>query len=319
MKNNSLYTQPLFDELYSNYYQTAVRVLAYACAHNGISDRQLHDMMDALAFGGTDSDFNRRMQDACFLLYKDPADKRLHTPIRNVPEMPLTILEKQWLSAVLRNPRVQLFLDEENEIEVDAAPLFYDEMFVYYDRYSDGDPFEDPLYREHFRTVRRALSEHRRLHVEYENAFGKVFSFNVIPYRLEYSEKDDKFRLITAGHRAKQMNLSRFRTCTLGNPVSEEEWTEPMFETETMILELTDMHNALERVMLHFSDLKKQTQLLENGRYRIELEYRKDDEAEILIRILSFGCVLRVTAPKRLVSRIEERLAMQAMRFLLED
>ena len=78
-----------------------------------------------------------------------------------------------------------------------------------------------------------------------------------------------------------------------------------------MVMELYDTRNALERVMLHFMDLKKETERIDDTRYRITMNYKQGDETEILIRILSFGPVLKVTAPESLVSQIRERLKRQ--------
>ena len=46
--------------------------------------------------------------------------------------------------------------------------------------------------------------------------------------------------------------------------------------------------------------------------YQITLHYDKNDETEILIRILSFGAVVRVTAPESFREKIRQRLAMQS-------
>ena len=61
-----------------------------------------------------------------------------------------------------------------------------------------------------------------------------------------------------------------------------------------MILELKDERNALERFMLHFSHLKKETRKLDDGRFMVKLHYDKEDRTEMLIRILSFGPVVKV-------------------------
>ena len=76
-------------------------------------------------------------------------------------------------------------------------------------------------------------------------------------------------------------------------------------------MELHDSRNALERAMLHFSDLEKETERIDERRYRITLHYLQGDETELLIRILSFGPVLKVIEPESMVSQIRERLARQ--------
>ena len=60
---------------------------------------------------------------------------------------------------------------------------------------------------------------------------------------------------------------------------------------------------------------EKETKCLGEGHYRIKLKYRASDETEMLIRILSFGPVLRVTQPESIAEllrgRIERQLELQ--------
>ena len=78
-----------------------------------------------------------------------------------------------------------------------------------------------------------------------------------------------------------------------------------------LVLELTDDRNALERVMLHFSYLEKETERLDDNRYKISLYYEKEDEAELLIRVLSFGPVLKVVSPDAFVEKLRKKLEKQ--------
>ena len=86
---------------------------------------------------------------------------------------------------------------------------------------------------------------------------------------------------------------------------------DPVFMYYELEMELTDERNALERAMLHFSDLEKETVRLDWKHYRIRLRYRREDETEILIRILSFGPVLKVLSPETMVRQIRRRLDRQ--------
>ena len=78
-----------------------------------------------------------------------------------------------------------------------------------------------------------------------------------------------------------------------------------------LVLELTDERNALERVMLHFSHLDKETERIGDNRYRITLHYEQEDETELLIRVLSFGPVLKVVFPEDFIKKLCERLEKQ--------
>ena len=60
-----------------------------------------------------------------------------------------------------------------------------------------------------------------------------------------------------------------------------------------------------------FHILKKKTERIDDNRYRITLWYDKDDETEMLIRVIAFGPVLKVIEPERFIGQIKERLLMQ--------
>lgn len=78
-----------------------------------------------------------------------------------------------------------------------------------------------------------------------------------------------------------------------------------------LILELTDDRNALERVMLHFSHLDRETERIDDNHYKITLYYEREDETELLIRVLSFGPVLKVIFPDDFIKKLCERLEKQ--------
>ena len=78
-----------------------------------------------------------------------------------------------------------------------------------------------------------------------------------------------------------------------------------------LVLELTDERNALERVMLHFSHLNRETERIDDNHYKITLYYEREDETELLIRVLSFGPVLKVIFPDDFIKKLCDRLEKQ--------
>lgn len=296
----------IFSEIYGTYFKAVSAILSKA-VDGVLTERELTRTVLANAFGESLITIPAKLTDGSWPLLTDD----FGTPLRHKPHTPLTLLEKQWLKALLLDPRVRLFAPSCAGLE-DVEPLFTPDQFVYFDRYADGDPYDDPRYIEHFRMILRAMHEKRKLRVRFHGHRGNRQSYVCIPYKLEYSSKDDKFRLIT-GSRNKPLtvNLSRIDSVHILEPWSEEEYRQPQEREQTLVMELYNTRNALERAMLHFSDLEKETEKLDDKRYRITLRYRQGDETEILIRILSFGPVLKVVEPERMVSQIRERLARQ--------
>ena len=185
--------------------------------------------------------------------------------------------------------------------------------FVYFDRYTNGDPYEDPAYIERFQTILTAIQEKRRLSIQFTSHRGHEHKWNCVPYKLEYSSKDDKFRLITLSTPNRtSINLHRITGCKLGEKFDAVKYSRFNPEKRTLILEVTDERNALERVMLHFSHLEKQTVRIGENRYQLSMLYEPEDETEILIRVLSFGPLLKVMEPDGFIDQMRERIQKQA-------
>ncbi len=296
----------IFSELYGSYFKAVSAILSKA-VEGSLTESELTRTVLENAFGESLVTIPAKLKDGSWpLLTRD-----FSTPLHGGARTPLTLLEKQWLKALLHDPRIRLFEPSEAGLE-DVEPLFTQEQFVYFDRYADGDDYADPRYIAHFRTIIQALREKRRLRVRFHGHSGRRQSFLCIPYRLEYSSKDDKFRLLTCQNgRPMTINLSRMDSVQLLEPWDEDEYRPPREREATLVLELDDSRNALERAMLHFSDLEKETERISEKRYRITLRYRQGDETELLIRILSFGPVLKVLEPVSMVEQIRERLAHQ--------
>ena len=295
----------MFHEIYGSYYNVLAEILKEA-VRTPVTDRRIREIIAAKGFGESGLSIPEALRTGRWPLL----NRENRTPLRNEPEMPLTDLEKSWLKAICQDPRVKLF-DPPEEEWPEIIPLFEPDFFVYYDRYGDGDPFEDPDYIRHFRTVRQGLITGRKLDIEFQG-LSHLRRKILIPDRLEYSPKDDKFRLITGFRdRTVTVNLSRLDSLQLLEPWDESAYHPPCEREMKLVMDLYDARNALERAMLHFSDLEKETVRTGEDTYRIRLVYRRDDEPEILIRILSFGPMLKVVEPESFVRQIRERLNRQ--------
>lgn len=294
----------IFSEIYGTYFSVLSRILDRA-VEGGLTRPELERIVREQGFAESILTIPEKLTDGSWPLLTDD----LKTPLGHKPRRPLTLLEKRWMKALLSDPRIRLF-DPPTEGLEDVQPLYPKDAILWYDRYADGDPYEDPAYIAHFRTILTALREKRMLHLEFQGRNGEPHCWDCVPHRLEYSGKDDKFRLITGNNRAVlSVNLARITACSLLGPVTFTS-TDRM-RRQTLKLELTDERNALERVMLHFSHLEKQTERIGENRYRLTLRYEKEDETELLIRVLSFGPALKVISPEKFRTRLLRRIERQ--------
>lgn len=296
----------IFNEIYSSYYNAVAKILRMA-AEGELTEQGLYEAVKSSAFSESITVIPDALKSGTWPLLSSDYT----TPLEHSPTMPLTELQKRWLKALLSDPRIKLFSPSEAGLE-NIKPLYSPDTFVYFDRYLDGDPFEDPDYISNFKTILAALREKRRLSLSFDGRTGRRHSIICIPERLEYSQKDDKFRLVTLS-RGKRftINLSRVNTCRLLEPYPPEEYKPAADVKKELIIELIDERNALERVMLHFSDVEKETQKLDDRLYRFKMRYYSEDETEMLIRVLSFGPMLRVVSPDSFIEQIKERIKKQ--------
>jgi hypothetical protein len=305
----------IFSELYSAYYHAVAKILAAAVDHP-LQDGELRHIVETCAFEESSLNILPALKEERWQLLRSDGT----TPLKNAPSMPLTTLEKQWLKAIAQDPRIRLF-DAKIEDFPEVEPLFRQEDILIFDQYSDGDDYEDETYINNFRMILDAIKKRYPLKIKMTNRNGKPVYRTIMPDYLEYSEKDDKFRLIGAGKMfGNTINLGRILSCRpCEKPYEQELEMRGAVVKKSVVFELIDRRKALERVLLHFAHFQKQAERLEEDRYRVTVFYEEGDETEMVIRILSFGPMVKVTAPQDFVELIRKRLIEQSSQLFFRD
>jgi len=297
----------IFSELYGAYYTTMAKIIERAIEHP-LEKGELRDLVEEYAFGESILNIDSAIAEGRWnLIEKDGT-----TPIINAPSMPITTLQRRWLKAISLDPRMKLFEDSFSELE-DVEPLFTQEDICVFDRYADGDPYDDPSYISNFRLILDAIHNKYPLKITMSSRKQNSLYIVIMPEQLEYSEKDDKFRLIGTGRKyGDTINLGRIISCKpYTKEYTQKSNTRSHRKERTVEIEVIDERNSLERVLLHFAHFKKQAEKLDGEKYKVSISYDKDDETEIVIRILSFGPMVKVTGPDSFVDLIKERLKKQ--------
>lgn len=332
----------LFEKWYNCYYQVVRQILVEASSHP-INRNQMNELSMKYGFLESGLSIIPRLLDGQWPLLK----KEENPPSDSLPgfspvlkhsqplfpgSLPLTSLQKSWLKALLSDPRIRLFLPEESFSQIETwlgetKPLFYPEDFYYFDRYKDGDDFLSPIYQEHFHTILTALARQHTLKIGYETRKGHRLTFIVLPCQLQYSSKDNKFRLCgfqKTGQKQGEkpnwgrkliLNLARFQSCSLLfpakiNPAHRFHLNHPA--AEPVVIQISGERNSLERCMLHFANYEKHTHYDEEKKAWISsIYYDLADETGLLVEILSFGPVIRVLGPESFLAQIRERVKKQ--------
>lgn len=333
----------LFDKLYCCYYQ-AVRQILEEAACSPVSKKRMEEICEATAFKESALSILPRLtsQDGPWscLLHKTEDGLFSSALGDKTLKAPLSRLQKSWISSVCQDPRFLLFFTEEERdfIKAGIPALYQEEDFYYYDRFRNGDPYSSAMYREHFRTILAGLSEKRLLKLSYKGKNQLLTDLKLLPVRLQYSSKDDKFRLLCMRPRNGRsslpytLNVGKILSCRLADPPRpvKENVSKPKLSSEPpsselpslsifsqkaeepAVIEIDGRRNSLERCMLKFADYEKHTVYdEEKGVYTCSIYYDIQDETELLIDLLSFGPVIRVLSPERLVAQIRERVTRQ--------
>ena len=295
----------IFHEIHSAYYRAVLEILRFA-VRGELNEEKMKEIVSSVAFSESTLAIIPNLKSGKWqLLLPD-----LTSPLQNEPTIPLSLTEKRWLKAVLCDPRVRLFDCGIAGLE-DVDPLFTPEDYVVYDRFGDGDPYFDEGYVTRFRAILASVREKHPMQIELVNRKGQVVRLHVLPRRLEYSEKDDKFRLVCSGSRSTTViNLARIISCRRYNgklsPIKEIRK-----EKCSVTLKITDERNTLERCMLHFSHFEKQAERIAENEYRVSIFYDRNDETEMVIRVLGFGPTIEVIEPPAFRKLIIQRLIKQ--------
>ena len=296
----------IFSELYSAYYNTVAAIIS-RILDGEHSERELQRIVTEHAFGESLLTIMPSLKHGKWqLVHPD-----MTTSLEHKPTMSLTTLQKQWLKAISLDPRVRLFGVEFPSLD-DVEPLFTPADYCVYDKYGDGDPFEDGEYIRQFKVILNAIRNGSQIKFEMLNRKGNTMFVRCRPVRLEYSEKDDKFRLVTAGWRAvSTVNLAKIIGCAPYTGERQSVGRERSVIYDTVTVKIRDERNAMERFMLHFAHFEKRAEKLDKKHYLVKIKYAHDDEPEMVIRILSFGPMVEVLESEAFRNLVIEKLKKQ--------
>lgn len=187
----------LFSEIYSCYYQVLRHLL---CSTDALTIQDIRSRICGEGFEESLLSIIPKLEDGTWNLFEKEG-KLYRSRISSAFVTPVSGLEKAYLKALLSDPRMGLFLDDGqrdalDQMLEDVAPLWKPEQFYYFDRFFDSDPYEDEKYRSCFRTLLRAQKENRFVDINYTSPNGNRVHHHYVPARLEYSVKNDKFRLL---------------------------------------------------------------------------------------------------------------------------
>lgn len=314
----------LFSERYSCYYQVMRHLLS---SQSAVSMQDIRARISGEGFEESMLSIIPKLESGTWNLFGK--DGELYLSKLNSPPMVLiSDLEKSYLKALLSDSRIGLFLKRE-QLETlqnmlsDVTPLWKPEQFYYYDRFAGGDPYDDETYRGNFRILLLAQKNRQYVDIDYNAPNGNRVHHHYVPARLEYSVKNDKFRLLALKNtgngkmRLELLNIARMRSVqpmerTLSSSIDLNALIQGSYYKEPLRLKIVNEQNALERAMLHFANYEKNTSRIDENTYECLIYYNQNMETELLIEVMSFGPMLTVLGSDRFLALLKARLQRQA-------
>ena len=297
----------IFHEVYSVYYLAVEQMIALAL-DGQLNQSRAWELCSRLAF-----------KESFDLIWESITREDWHViptkgelPYTKVPSRPLTLLEKRWLKAILLDPRMKLF-DIDMGALAEVEPLFSPEDWHVANSYSDGDSYDSPTYITTFRTVLKATKEKSWLEIHMTNQAGNLSHVFVQPQEIEYSVRDDKFRILCAPQsEVDTVNIGRILSCVICDELPSIRHRRKKEDAiREIVLAVSDKRNGLERVMTHFSAYDKSLMHQADGSYQLTIRYHPDEESDLLLQVLSFGSVIRVLSPASFIQQISDRIQNQ--------
>ena len=295
----------VFNEVYSAYYKVISKMLKYAVKKE-LNKELMYKIIKEVAFEESSLSIVPAIEKEEWQLLT----KELKTPIVNEPEPCLTGIEKAWLKTIPSDPKAALFYNKKEELKEEG--LFSLNDIVFFDRYTDRDDYTSEEYIGIFKTALRALKERRKLRIHFVSGKGRAMKGLYIPLKIEYSDKEDKFRLLCVlNGKIYTVNFARIVKCSLSKEKFSENIKVSEIPLRTLVFDVIDKRKTLERAMMKFSHYKKEIEKIGEDSYKVVLKYDKDEETDVVIQLMSFGSYINVTSPPKIKKEISRRLKRQ--------
>lgn len=318
----------IYNEIYGLYY-FMLDVILKKASDGPISITEINHIVSEYGFSESSIYFTPDVvsKEGYNLLRK--CDGGYISALKYSPKEFLTNMQRRFIKSMLQDKKIRLFLEDEmlselNGILKDGEPLFNVEDVVLTETAIDSDDYSDEKYISNFKIILNAIRNRNALRIVFDTSKGLRKTMKIMPYKLEYGVRDDKFRLCGVSifyEKSKnyvKINLGRiFSITTLCQSfdIDFEAFIAQKRKTEPIEIEVSNIRNGIERVFIGLSNYERISNYdEETGKSTIKIYYGEDDEQELLILLLSFGPVIKVLGPSefrdKFISRIKRQISM---------
>lgn len=317
----------MYNEIYGLYYFMLEKILSQA-GEADITLKEINNIISQYGFSESSIYFTPDIisQDGVGYNLLKKTDFGYSSILQSSPIKYMTNLQKRFIKSILSDKKICLFFDadmlnELNDALADTPTLFNVDDIVFRETAADSDNYSDPAYIDNFKKILHAIKSNRALIICFNNSRGERKTMKLMPYKLEYGIRDDKFRLCgisiynERGNSYVKLNVARILSITMPNQsynLDFEAYIAAKRKPEPIEIEVYDFRNGFERVFISLSNYERISSFNEEtGKCTIKLYYADDDEQELLIQLLSYGPAIKVLGPEDFKSKFIERVRKQ--------
>lgn len=246
--------------------------------------------------------------------------------------LPLSALELRWLKTILKDERINTFLSEQEIAALDKVMTEYApgvkalpmDKVVYYDRFHfpEKDKKREALILD---TLLKAIELQKTVFIKYHSMRNKILYGEYKPIVIEFSKRNNRFQCILQECESgwiSNMNVFGIKSVHItdmpfDHTAAESELADLRERSMTSVqIEFYNVLNIADRILTEFSPWKKLCTLdRQTGLYRLTVFYHKEDETDLVIRLMSYGAYLRFTDKQHpICMEIQRRIGRQLER-----
>ena len=309
----------MYHEIYGKYYELIRNLL-------NAGPKTEKEINDYIRNNGFDESFLYLNADTLVKTYNlfEKKDKLYYPKTKNkIPQL-LTTEQKEWISLMLQDEKSILFLNDqehkENLLKFNNQPLYNKEDYIYKFQDLDKDNINSKTISI-FKAILYAIKNNKDLKLTFISSKKNITYKTVSPYKIEYSMQDQKFRLLAIEYRNSiptrliRIRLSSIKKFLIFPRIKEIDYNDYLNKEllkEPLIIEVYPIYNGIERVFIELSNFKRESIYDKERNCSImKIYYEKVDELQLVLKMLSFGKVVKILSDGFIKEEVLRRLNKQ--------
>lgn len=323
----------LFHEYKNKYFHLVLKILNLC--QNGlckddvlkiIEDEEYDERLISKDFKTFEGMILNEYEDDSLNLLKEK-DNRYYSILNREGSIPVKIrfsnIEKTWLNGMIQDKTAKELLGEEivNKLSESLKDIHEGNNNVIEFTNKNVNKFEYDFKKLNriFFTILDAINNEKLLIYTNVDRDGNEHKDKLaIPLRIEYSLKDDKFRVSMYSiedkrpikvnlHTLKEINVTE-KSSNLKREDLIKKLKEKKYCEEPVTIILKDKRGAMERCFMSFSSFERSSKLIDSNTYEVDIYYYTFQEDDVISKIISLGPYVTVKGPERIRNTVIEKI-----------